>query len=252
MALVRADELTERVRSAHADAWEVEGRAREPFGGGVARLPGARLMASGLPQAQWNNADVTDAAVDVTAIRRWYESRGVPWGMRVPLEIELDFGEPLFVKRCVALLPRSTPGKSPASVAVRPEFDASTYADLEAAAFAYDVLEARAWLQPQFAHGAFRHWVAAIDGTPGAIGTTVRTDGDAGAASYLTGLALLPDAPVDALQALADVAITDAFASGAAFVHANPGTDEEDGILAPHKPMEVPGFIVRLGGIRET
>ncbi len=214
----------------------------------MARLPGARLMASGLPQAQWNNADVTDASVDVSAIRRWYEPRGVPWGLRVPLEITLDYGEPLFVKRCVALLPSSKPLETQDSVSVRPEPDASAYAQLEAVAFAYDISEARGWLRPQFAHRAFRHWVATINGTPAAIGTTVRTDGDAGAASYLTGLALLPDAPVEVLQALVDVAAADAFASGAAFVHANPETAVEDEILASHDPIEVPGFLIRLGG----
>ena len=247
--MVQADDLTERVRAAHADAWELEGRARQPFGGGVARIPGARLMASGIAQAKWNNADISDASVDVTAIRRWYESRGVPWGMRVPLEITLDFGEPLFVKRCVVLLPGALPSTPRMSVSARREPDPAAYAALEAAAFVYDESEARAWVQPQFAHAAFGHWVATIAGTPAAIGTTIRTDGDAGRASYLTGLALLPDAPVDALQTLVDVAVGDAFGSGAAFVHTNPVTAEEDEILGSHNPIEVPGFLIRVSDI---
>jgi hypothetical protein len=245
--VVATDDLTQRVRAAHADAWELEGRLREPFGGGVARVSGARLMASGIAQAKWNNADVTDASVDVAAIRRWYESRGVPWGMRVPLEIELHFGEPLFVKRCVALLPGALPNTRRISVSVRRERVASAYAALEAAAFGYDTSAARAWVQPQFAHPGFRHWVAAIDEAPAAIGTTVRTDGDAGPASYLTGLALLPDAPIEALRTLVDTAATEAFVSGAAFVHTNPTTAEEDEIFAFHNPVEVAGFLIRLG-----
>jgi len=68
---VTTDELTRRVRAAHADAWEIEGRARERYGGGAARVQGARMMASGLPEAKWNNVDVTDASVDVAAIREW-------------------------------------------------------------------------------------------------------------------------------------------------------------------------------------
>lgn len=48
--------------TAQADAWQAEGRLRAPFGGGVLELPGARLMSSGLPQAQWNSGDMTDAA----------------------------------------------------------------------------------------------------------------------------------------------------------------------------------------------
>src|SRR3954468_19343155 len=54
------------VRVAHADAWEAHGRFRAGSGGGFARLPGIRLMASGLPHPQWNNGDVLDPdAVDV-------------------------------------------------------------------------------------------------------------------------------------------------------------------------------------------
>lgn len=171
---------------------------REPFGGGVARVRGARLMASGISRAQWNNADVVDGAVDVDAVVRWYEPRGVPWGMRVPVEIELDVGEPLFVKRCVALLPGTRGGAGE----VRLEDDPRAYAAVEAAAFAYRPSAALEWVGPEFAHPGFRHWVAAVDGAPAAIGTTVRTDGDAGPAAHLTGLALLPGAPVAALAGL--------------------------------------------------
>jgi hypothetical protein len=45
------DRLTQLVRMAHADAWEAEGRLRERYGGGVARVRGARLMASGISEA---------------------------------------------------------------------------------------------------------------------------------------------------------------------------------------------------------
>src|SRR4051794_26880816 len=128
----RLEELTRRVRAAHADAWELQGRVRKPFGGGAARIAGARLMASGIPQAKGNNADVTDASVDVGAIRWWSGARGVRWGMRVPVELELDGGEPLFVKRCVAVLPRAA---EPASrFAVRLEVDVGAFAALESAA----------------------------------------------------------------------------------------------------------------------
>jgi hypothetical protein len=205
-------------------------------------------MASGIAQAQWNNADVTDACVDVAAIRRWYDARRVPWGMRVPLEITIDYGQPLFVKRCVAVLPRALSHTPRTSISVRREADPSAYAELDAAAFSYGVSEAEAWVRPQFSHSAFRHWVATIDGVPAAIGTTVGTDGEAGRASYLTGLARLPEAPVDALRALVEVATADAFASGAEFVHTNPDSPEDDEILAALDAIEVPGLLIRLGG----
>jgi hypothetical protein len=66
-------------------------------------------MASGIRTPKWNNADVTHEQVDVEALRAWYgsRSRDMPWGLRVPLEIPLAVGEPLFVKRCMGLVASS-------------------------------------------------------------------------------------------------------------------------------------------------
>jgi tRNA-dihydrouridine synthase len=59
----------DRVRAAHADVWAAHGRFREPAGGGDLRLPGIRVMASGLPHPQWNNGDIDDpAAVDLDTV----------------------------------------------------------------------------------------------------------------------------------------------------------------------------------------
>src|SRR5438552_10669804 len=126
------------------------------------------------------------------------------------------------------------------------ERDESVYTALESAAFAYGPAAARAWVRPQFGHPAFRHWVATVDGVPAAIGTTIRTNGDAGPASYLTGLASLVEAAREALRALVDVASADAYSGGAAFVHTNPDSDRDDDILASHDPLEVPGFLIRV------
>lgn len=248
IAAATTDELTRRVRAAHADAWELEGRAREPYGGGAARVRGARLMASGIAETKWNNADVIDASVDVDAIRSWYAARDTPWGMRIPLELDLDVGEPLFVKRCVALRSPRSPRRGGASLEVRREQVAAEFASAEARAFRYDADDALTWVAPQFGHPGFRHWVARVDGETAAIGTTVRTDGDAGPAAYLTGLALVAGAPIDALTLVVDHAAADAFASGAVFVHANPTGPEQDEALTGHDPVEVPGFLIRTGG----
>src|SRR4051794_41976697 len=102
------------VRTAHADAWEAHGRHRERDGGGVARLPGVRLMASGLPHPQWNNGDVVDpAAVDVESVRQWYADRRVPWGLRLPAGGPWPHGRMLFRKRLMGL---ATPSFEPAVV----------------------------------------------------------------------------------------------------------------------------------------
>jgi hypothetical protein len=55
------------VRTAHADAWQAEGRLREPYGGGACAVRGARAMASGIRTPKWNNADVTHEQVDLEA-----------------------------------------------------------------------------------------------------------------------------------------------------------------------------------------
>src|SRR3954451_19671565 len=96
------------IRLAHADAWEAHGRHRERHGGGVARLPGIRLMASGLPHPQWNNGDVLDPdAVDVAEVARWYGEKGVPWGLRVPDGMSWSHGRHLFGKRLMGLVPEA-------------------------------------------------------------------------------------------------------------------------------------------------
>ena len=60
-------------------------------------------MASGLGEPKWNNADIVSAEVDWDAVHAWYEARGVPWGLRVPLGMDVDVGDALFVKRCGAI-----------------------------------------------------------------------------------------------------------------------------------------------------
>jgi hypothetical protein len=156
------------VRTAHADAWQAEGRLREPYGGGACAVRGARAMASGIRTPKWNNADVTHEQVDLEALSAWYAARGMPWGLRVPLEISLAVGEPLFVKRCMGLLASSGAGSglcmfdSTCGVQVHriraDEHD--RFVALEVAAFGDDPATARAWLAP---HSA---WPGSITGWP--------------------------------------------------------------------------------------
>jgi hypothetical protein len=247
---VAATELIELVRAAHGDAWEVQGRLRAPFGGGAARVRGARLMASGIPRAKWNNADVTDADVDLEAVNAWYASRDLPWGMRVPLGLAVELGTPLFVKRCMGILPDAFPGDAAHSSVRTRRADARdlpAYAALDLAIFGGDIAESRAWIGPELGAPGFRLWLAELDGMPVGVATTVRSNGEAGPAAYLCGLGALPGAPGrTVLDALATTAVTDAFDAGAAFVHANPDDDAAADQLAAHGATEVPGFLVRL------
>jgi hypothetical protein len=238
------EEMMSWMRTAHADAWEVEGRAREPYGGGYARIRGARLMASGILQPKWNNADITGADVDVDAVAAWFEARDVPWGMRVPLGLDITFGRPLFVKRCMGILENDFVPQEPAAVVRLARFDEfDLVSRLDAGLFDGALEESRAWVAPQLGAPPFRHWIAEVDGRPVGLATTVRSHGDAGPAAYLTGVGAFDIAALDALVA---AAVTTAFADGARLVHANPADDVEAGRMTRLGGVEVPGFQVRL------
>jgi hypothetical protein len=240
----------ERVRAAHADAWEAEGRARVASGGGAARVRGARLMASGLPFPKWNNADVTGADLDVAAVRRWYAQRAVPWGLRVPVELAVDLGRPLFVKRCFGLRrPEFRPAMPPPGLLPRRAGGTDSggwFAAAEAAAFGDPVEVAAAWVGPVFGCRGFEHWVAQRDGEVAAVATAVWSEGDAGPAVMLTGLGGLEGAAA-VLPALAGAVLAHAFEAQPqvlAHCHAEPGEDVS--WLATLGFSEVPGLLVRV------
>jgi hypothetical protein len=165
-------QLGELVRTAHGDAWQAEGRLREPSGGGVCAVRGARAMASGITTPKWNNAEVTHHQVDLDALSAWYGSRGLPWGLRVPLELSLAVGEALFVKRCMGLLASGGAESrlrqlGPAGgVQVRRlrADERDRFVALEVAAFGDAPATARAGLGPQFGRAGFDHWVAELAG----------------------------------------------------------------------------------------
>ena len=212
-------------------------------------------MASGIPRTKWNNADVTAREVDLVAMSAWYEERDVPWGIRVPLDLSVELGTALFVKRCVALLPAKFPDQASPSgglqVSPADANDPAAFAALDAAMFGGDiggaVEESRAWVEPQFRAAGFRHWVAELDDVQVGIATTLRSDGEAGPAAYLTGLAVLAGSPRrEVVSMLVAVAVADAFSAGAEFVHMNPDYDLEAGWLASFGAVEVPGLLVRV------
>ncbi|WP_432509979.1 hypothetical protein [Kineococcus sp. SYSU DK001] len=209
-----------RALAAHGDAWQVHGRLRA----GAAELPGARVMASGLAHAQWNNADVHDAAdVDVGALRSWYGARGVPWGVRVPAGSAWPWGTHLFRKRLV-LLHRADarPARAPAGLDLRPAgpADLDAVVAVDHAAFGGDRAATAAWCAPLLAAPEADVVLAHRDGVAVGTGYVLRSDGWAGPAAYLAGLA----GPV---PALADWLLRRAFETGAEVAHTHPGDDGE-------------------------
>jgi hypothetical protein len=245
------------VRTAHADAWQAEGRLREPHGGGVCAVRGARAMASGIRTPKWNNADVTHEQVDVAALGAWYAALGMPWGLRVPVEIPLAVGEPLFVKRCMGRWASGGGDPGPRLVGLPGEVrvrriradERDRFVALEVAAFGDDPATARAWLAPQFGVAGFDHWVAEIAGATVGIATSVRSDELAGPAVMVTGVAALAGADARLVKARLSARIgAEAVPAGggATLVHVYLDDDEEAAAFAAVGFIEVPGLQVRL------
>jgi hypothetical protein len=250
-------DLGDLVRTAHADAWQAQGRLRQPHGGGVCAVRGARAMASGIRTPKWNNADVTHDQVDLEALGAWYAARAMPWGLRVPLELSLAVGEPLFAKRCMGLVVSSGAESGlplcdrAGGVEVRRirADERDRFVALEVAAFGDDPATARAWLAPQFGVAGFDHWVAEIAGATVGIAASVGSDELAGPAVMVTGIAARPGADAHLVkgQLSAQISAEAGHAGpGVTLVHVYPDDDEEATAFAAVGFIEVPGFLVRL------
>jgi len=230
----RPDVLDRRVWDAQGDAWQAQGRLREGCGGGAAEMPGIRLMASGLPHAQWNNGDVTQPdEVPWDDVRAWYAARadgqGVPWGVQVHAGTALRYGRPLFRKRCMALdATRFRPASSAFGAAIRVANteDAGTVSRIDAEAFETPIAQARLWIEPQLHAARFTVALAVQDDTPVGIATAVRTDGRAGPCVGIFGVAVKEPARGRGIgSAITSWLVERAFAAGATLAHLNPDSE---------------------------
>jgi ribosomal protein S18 acetylase RimI-like enzyme len=246
----RIDQL---VWTAHGDAWQAEGRLRAQLGGGAAELPGIRLMASGLPHPQWNNGDVTDAAlVPWDEVRAWYAARadgaGVPWGVRVPAGIPLPRGRMLFRKRCMALLPNGSRALDlPAGVRIRmaTTADVDAISRVDAAAFGGSVEVTRRWIEPHLGAPGFTVVLAELEGEVAGIATAIRTEGMAGSCAGIFGVGVLESARRRGIgSALTSWLVLRAFADGATLAHLNPDTDAAERLYARLGFVATAGFDV--------
>ena len=240
-------DLTERVRAAHADAWQEQGRLRVAYGGGAAELQGIRLMASGLQHPQWNNGDVTDAGlVDIEQVAAWYAGLGVPWGVRVPAGMPWRHGRLLFGKRLMGLTRLRPPPPVPGLV-VR----AASPADLEAVlhvdsvGFGSDPSVERPWIEPHLSADRVTVALGLLDGQPVATAYALRSDGRAGPAVYVAGVAVLPEARRRGVgAAVSSWLVGRALGSGAQLAHLHPDDDAAARIYARLGFVEVAGFDV--------
>jgi GNAT superfamily N-acetyltransferase len=240
-------DLNQRVRTAHGDAWQEQGRLRIPYGGAFAEFPGIRLMASGLQHAQWNNGDVTDAsAVDIERVRAWYADRGVPWGVRVPSDQEWTIGRHLFAKRLMGLTPDdSVPAPVVAGLVVReataPDID--VVAHLDAAAFGGESSVDRPWLEPHLHADRTTVALALLHGEPVGTAYALRSDGLAGPAVYLAGVGVLDAARGHGVAAAMSAWLLErGFAAGAELAHLHPDSALAARVYARLGFVEVPGF----------
>jgi GNAT superfamily N-acetyltransferase len=221
---------TALARIAHADAWEQHGLLRAGRGGAAAELPGIRLMASGLGHPQWNNGDVTDpAAVDLDAVRAWYAGHGVPWGVRVPAGAPWPHGRHLFRKRLMLLdAGRLLPAPAVPGLRLRaagPD-DLGPVVAVDAAAFEGDPEAEAPWIRPHLDAPSVTVALAELDGV--AVGTAyaLRSDGRAGPAAYLAGVAVLPAARGRGIAAAISTWLLEgALARGSRIAHLHPDTD---------------------------
>jgi GNAT superfamily N-acetyltransferase len=221
--------LPARARTAHADARAVEGMAREADGGGALTLRGIRVMASGLPQAQFNTAVVTGPDVDLDGARAFYAERDLPWGILVPGGMAWGAGRYLHSLPLMGVS-RSGLRRSPELPglglrAAGPD-DLEAVLRIDTTAFDSDPDEFRPWTEPHLRGGPFTTAVAELDGEPVGTAFTVRSHGPAGPAVYLGGVAVLEPARRRGVAAAMSAWLLErAFADGARLAHRQADTD---------------------------
>jgi GNAT superfamily N-acetyltransferase len=240
-----------RAQVAHGDAWQVQGRLREPYGGGVLELPGIRLMASGLPHAQWNNGDVDDPGrVDIEVVRNWYGLRRVAWGVRVPAGMPWPHGRYLFRKRLMqwdAGPLASHPGDRDVALRQATIDDLPALVEIDSSAFGDPSEMVRPWIEPHLTAGAVTVGIAELNGDPVGTAYTVLSSGRAGPCVFLGGVAVRPDARRRGVAAaLSTWLLARGFAAGATLAHLNPDHDAAARIYGRLGFVEQPGFDVYI------
>lgn len=224
------DAFARRMWTAHADSWQQLAEVRAAGGGAWTELPGVRLMASGLPHPHWNNADVTDSSlVRIDDVRGWYREHGVPWGARVPTRMPWTHGRLVLSQRLMGQTREQLAPTAPVDgVTVRaagPD-DLERVLAVDAQAFGGDVDTARPWLAPMLDHPSMTVALAVDDRGPVGTGYVVCSDGHAGPAAYVGGVAVLERARRRGIGgAISGWLLDHGYAAGARVATLQPDTD---------------------------
>lgn len=222
-------DLSARVRTAHADMWQVEGHLRERVGGGALELRGIRLMASGVAHPQWNSGDVTDPDADLEGAHAFFAGLGMPWGVRTPAGMPWPHGRHLMTKRLMGLPAagfRPAPEVPELRISLAGPEQLDAVVAIDSAAFGEDPVLARPWFAPHMAAPYAAVVLARLGDVPVATACTVRSDGHAGPCIYLGGVAVLEQARRRGVAAaISSWLLARGFAAGAELAHLNPDTD---------------------------
>lgn len=240
--------FADRVRTAHGDAWEAQGRLRVPRGGGVRELRGIRLSASGIAHPRWNNGDVTAADADIEGARAFFAERGMPWGVRVPAGMPWPHGRFLFRKRLMGLhAAEHRPARDLPGLRLRAATpaDLSAVVRIDAEAFGEEPALERQWLEPHLSAPNCTVALAVLDGVPAGTGYSLRSDGRSGPCLYIAGVAVAADARRRGVAAQITSWLLDrGFAAGAELAHLHPDSDAAARLYGRLGFIETPGFDV--------
>jgi GNAT superfamily N-acetyltransferase len=241
-------DLRERTRIAIADAWQAEGVLREARGGAARGLRDVRLMASGLPYAQWNTADVTGRDPDIEGARAFYADRGLPWGLRLEAGRPCDHGRHVARQRLMALSARGSRRGRPVPglhAALAAPVDLDSVVAIDAAAFGEDPETNRPWIEPHLGASGVETAIAALRGRPVATAYTLLTEERAGPSLYVGGVAVLAEARGQGVAAaVTSWLLQRGFAAGADFAHLHADTDESARVFARLGFVEAGGLDV--------
>jgi ribosomal protein S18 acetylase RimI-like enzyme len=236
----------ERVLTAHVDGWEVEGLLRA----GAARVGGARLMCSGLPEMQWNGAWVTGSPVDLEAIGHWFAERHCPWGLAVPRIVDYEpHGERITSLRLMGLEPRmfSPPASADPRVRLRraSRDDLELLVALDVNAFGGSPDVNRQWIAPPLGAPGFTHWIADYDDRPVGMAIANRTNSDAGPAAAITGVGVIEEVRRRGIGAAVTArACAGLFELGAELIQLSPNTELAARVYQRLGFQEVPGLTI--------
>ena len=239
-------ELDRLVRDAHAEGWQSLGRLFARRGGGVAVARDLRLMASGLPVAWLNGGDVCGSEPDLAAAREFYAAHGVPWGLRVPCELEWVTGRLVRPLRLMGLVPaalraHAAPGAVTIAAATAADLDA--VAQLDASAFGNEPELGRAWMAPLLETAADTVTVALARHArhPVGMGYALRS----GATLHLGGIAVAAEHRRRGVgAALTSWLLLRGFAAGACLAELSPDTDAAARLYARLGFVETAGMRV--------